>query len=106
MRRVKNYLPAFFLLTLWLFAGSRAAEIPGNGSTTGEEILKHARYLASDELMGRGIDTPGLAKARDYIAKEFRKYGLAPGGPGGAYLQRLEVDRQPIPIAPRPVPTP
>ena len=29
------------------------------------------QYLASDELEGRGIDTKGLDKAADYIAKQF-----------------------------------
>jgi len=91
MRRAKNNLLVSLLLLLWLFAGGRAAEIPGVGSATREAILKHARYLASDELMGRGVDTPGLAKARDYIVEEFRRYGLAPGGAGGAYVQGLEV---------------
>ena len=89
MRRAKNNLLVSLLLLLWLFAGARAAEI--SRAATGEAILKHARYLASDELMGRGVDTPGLAKARDYITEEFRRYGLAPGGAGGAYVQGLEV---------------
>ena len=56
-----------------------------------EELLGHARYLASDELMGRGVGTPGIDKARDYIVGEFKKYGLAPGGESGSYFQRLSV---------------
>ncbi|MGH7844620.1 MAG: M20/M25/M40 family metallo-hydrolase [Candidatus Binatia bacterium] len=56
-----------------------------------EELLGHVRYLASDELMGRGVGTPGIDMARDYIAGEFKKYGLAPGGGPGGYFQRLSV---------------
>src|SRR5581483_637887 len=37
-----------------------------------------------------GVDTPGIDMARDYIAAQFKKYGLAPGGTDG-YFQRLEV---------------
>lgn len=41
--------------------------------------------------MGRGVDTPGIALARDYIAREFQNYGLLPGGDNGRYFQRLDV---------------
>jgi hypothetical protein len=34
------------------------------------------RYLASDELEGRGVGTTGLDKAAQYIAEEFKKAGL------------------------------
>lgn len=34
------------------------------------------KYLASDELEGRGVGTKGLDKAADYIAAEFSKMGL------------------------------
>jgi hypothetical protein len=46
-----------------------------------ESFLKHVRYLASDELKGRGTGTPELDKAADYIAKEFKEARLqAPNG--------------------------
>jgi hypothetical protein len=54
-------------------------------------IKNHARYLASDELTGRGIDTPGITLARDYIAREFARYGLVAGGDNGTYFQNFEV---------------
>ncbi|MBI4490323.1 MAG: M20/M25/M40 family metallo-hydrolase, partial [Deltaproteobacteria bacterium] len=66
-------------------------EIPSPTPSTSDELVRHVRYLASDELMGRGVDTPGINMARDYIAQEFKKYGLVPGGENGTYLQRLEV---------------
>src|ERR671922_1511650 len=63
------------------------AEVP---SAT-DEILRHAKYLSSEELTGRGVDTPGIKLARDYIADEFAKYGLQPGGDAGSYLQGFDV---------------
>ncbi|MEO8493464.1 MAG: M20/M25/M40 family metallo-hydrolase [Planctomycetota bacterium] len=39
-------------------------------------LLKSVRYLASDDLEGRGIGTTGLDLAADYIAKEFDRAGL------------------------------
>lgn len=43
---------------------------------TPEELYKHVSYLASDELMGREIGSPGISAAEEYIAHEFEKYGL------------------------------
>lgn len=56
-----------------------------------EELLRHVQFLASDETTGRGVDTPGIKLARDYIAREFAKNGLQPGGDHGSYLQSFTV---------------
>jgi hypothetical protein len=45
-------------------------------------MLKDIEYLASDELAGRGLGTPGLDKAADYIARQFSDAGLQPCGDG------------------------
>jgi hypothetical protein len=39
-------------------------------------LADDARYLASDELEGRGLGTEGLDLAADYIAERFREAGL------------------------------
>ena len=75
---------AFLALSGWAF------ELPTLADRS-EAVLRHARYLASDELTGRGVDNPGIDLARDYIAAEFKKYGLAPGGQSGGFFQSLEV---------------
>ncbi|MFQ5686415.1 MAG: M20/M25/M40 family metallo-hydrolase [Candidatus Scalindua sp.] len=56
------------------------AQLPPVFSET--RMLKDIEYLASDELKGRGIGTPGLDKAADYIAKQFSDAGLQPCGDG------------------------
>ncbi|MHC4183370.1 MAG: M20/M25/M40 family metallo-hydrolase [Planctomycetota bacterium] len=45
-------------------------------------MLQDIEYLASDDLAGRGLGTPGLDKAADYIAKQFSDAGLQPCGDG------------------------
>ncbi len=52
-----------------------------------ERIRKDIFYLASDALEGRGPTTQGIELAADYIAAEFKKAGLHPGGVDGAYFQ-------------------
>ena len=39
-------------------------------------LLNDIKYLASDELEGRGIGTKGLNKAADYIKEQFKEAGL------------------------------
>jgi hypothetical protein len=41
----------------------------------------------SNQFSGRKSATPGERKTAEYIAAEFKKYGLQPAGEGGAYLQ-------------------
>ena len=56
-----------------------------------EELRAHVRWLSSDELEGRGTGTPSIDLAAEYIAREFARYGLEPGGEHGTYFQTFEV---------------
>jgi hypothetical protein len=49
------------------------------------------RYLADDALEGRLSGAPGEQCAAQYIASEFERIGLTPGGPGGSFLQPIEL---------------
>jgi len=46
-----------------------------------ERCLSDIRYLASPELGGRKVASPGLQAAAEYIAGEFAALGLQPAGP-------------------------
>ena len=49
-------------------------------------LLNDVKYLASDDLQGRGVDTEGINKAADFIRDEFQKAGLnVTEVKGGAY---------------------
>ncbi len=53
-------------------------------------ILSDIKYLASDELEGRGTGERGGELAADFIAEEFKKLSLRPGGDNGDYFQYFE----------------
>ena len=55
-----------------------------------DAILDHIKFLASDELRGRGNGTEGLERAADYIAAEFKEAGLRPVG-GSNWFQPFEL---------------
>lgn len=93
--RIKNFL-ATLLIGLTLGATATAltgwtAAIPPRAQEATSDLEQHAKYLASAKLTGRGVDTPGIKLARDYIAAEFAKYGLRPAGKSGGYLQPFDV---------------
>ncbi|MBU0617062.1 MAG: M28 family peptidase [Planctomycetes bacterium] len=60
---------------------------------TAEAYLAHVRYLASDELGGRLPGTPGSQAATEYIAEQFQKLGLKPGGVDDTYFQPFTIRR-------------
>ncbi len=41
-------------------------------------MMSTIKYLSSDELQGRGLGTPELDKAADFIANKFKEAGLKP----------------------------
>ena len=60
----------------------------------GKRWWAHVQFLASDELEGRLTGKEGYRKAADYVATQFKAYGLVPAGTKG-YFQpvRFEVQR-------------
>lgn len=49
-------------------------------------------YLAGDALAGRGSGTPQERQAAEYVAGELRRYGIAPAGDAGGYLQHVALE--------------
>ena len=57
-----------------------------------KRMMQDVTFLASEAMQGRGLGTPGLDKAADYIANEFKEMGLQPGGDSNSYFQRWSED--------------
>ena len=56
-----------------------------------QALLEHIKFLASDDLQGRGNGTAGLERAGDYIAEQFKAAGLTPAGSNGDWFQPFEL---------------
>lgn len=76
---------AAVMLSVSLAVGEKRP--PRSATITAEEIAAHIRFLASDALAGRRPGTEGAEKAADYIASEFRAYGLRPLGEQESFRQ-------------------
>ncbi len=64
---------------------------PTGGTTaeiTAADMYARIAFLASDELRGRDTPSPGLDTAAAWIAREFERLGLEPGGENGTFFQR------------------
>jgi hypothetical protein len=79
-----------FVLALGLALVARASAAPP-AEIPPEALLAHIRFLASDELKGRGNGTEGLDRAADYIARAFSAAGLSPAGAGGTWFQPFDL---------------
>jgi Zn-dependent M28 family amino/carboxypeptidase len=53
------------------------------------KIREAVQYLSSDELEGRGTGQKGGDAAADWIADQFKSYGLKPAGDSGTYFQQV-----------------
>lgn len=79
-------------LSALLFALAPAARLAADEVSESEKRLAESvRYLASDELEGRGLATRGINKAADYIAEQFRQIGLKTEVFEGSPFQQFEV---------------
>ncbi len=56
---------------------------------SGDKVRAHVKYLASDELQGRGVGTNGERLATRYIASQLKAEGVEPAGDNGTYFQRV-----------------
>jgi hypothetical protein len=64
----------------------RAAE-----SITPDYLRQGVFTIADDSMMGRGTPSPGLEMTAAWIASEFARFGLRPGGDDGGWQQRYPV---------------
>src|SRR3954454_2842877 len=52
---------------------------------TPNNLRADVAFLASDALQGRGTPSPGLDAAAEFVASQFRRAGLEPGGDDGYF---------------------
>lgn len=76
-------------LAILLAAAALLAEKTNAPKFDPEKIRAHVQYLASDELEGRGTGQPGGDLAADYIAAQFKSYGLKPAGENSTFFQSV-----------------
>ena len=61
---------------------------------TEDDIRRRIGIIADDSMLGRDTPSPGLEKTAAYVASQFERFGLRPGGGNGTYFQRYEISRR------------
>ena len=89
MRFRYRLLPLVLLATLAAAVHS-LAQTGAVSEVSESRYMAHVKYLASDDLGGRGNGTPGLERAADYIAEQFHAAGLEPGL-GSSWFQPFRI---------------
>ena len=80
---------AFLWLSVALLIAGAVAEEASVPKFDPEKIRAHVKYLASDELEGRGMNQKGGDLAAEYLRARFKDYGLQPAGENGTYFQSV-----------------
>ena len=83
-------LSTLYLNSLIAVAPTRSAATAVSDLSS-SRYFEHVKFLSSDEMKGRGDGTPELNRAADYIAKEFKNWGLRPMGDNNTYFQRFQL---------------
>lgn len=94
---MKLFKYSILLFIIILLSGGTGClkEKPASGLETGialSDIKSHIGFLAGDELKGRETGTAGEARAANYIADHFKRFGLIPLGDNNTYFQEFNVN--------------
>ncbi len=93
-RRTVLALIALFLFVNWVGGRSNAAALYADQSQgyDGMAAYEHTAALAGPDTQGRRFDMPDGEAAAEYIAQQFRAFGLQPAGQEGTYFQTRRRD--------------
>src|SRR4051812_2138228 len=75
---------------VWPDEGPRTwAPRPTEPAITANDLRTRLYQISDDSMRGRRIGELGNHKVTDYIASEFKRVGLKPGGDNGTWFQNL-----------------
>jgi hypothetical protein len=70
-------------------AATRAA-----ATITADDVARRIGIIADDSMLGRDTPSRGLELTAQYVADEFKRLGLKPGGDDGGWQQRYTITRR------------
>lgn len=84
---------AFLALVTPVMASAQSEAIKkAVGTITEADVRRRIEIIAHDSMGGRDTPSDGLEKTATWVAGEFKRLGLKPGGDQGAYIQRYEIN--------------
>jgi len=95
----RSLVVCLLVLPAVLTAQSPASVQRAVNSITPEDIRRRIAVIADDSMRGRDTPSPQLEEVAAWIAAEFRRFGLKPGGDSGTFLQRYGIVRKAVDTA-------
>lgn len=91
---MKKFSISLLLVFVSLLSMQAQSDLPSvaqkaMSSIDSEKIRATVKYLSDDKLEGRGTGQKGGDMAADWIATQFKSYGLVPAGDSGSYFQNI-----------------
>ena len=99
MRLVRSMIPMSALVVATSVAAQNGSPTHTEKGITPADVRARIAFLASDALRGRDTPSPGLETAAQYIANEFKSFGLQPMGDSGTFIQRYPYDKRTLTAA-------
>ena len=91
----RSYVAVLAVAVFPAIACSQRPSTPGRGESTITEALikRHVNVIADDSMLGRNTPSRGLEMTASYVAGQFKRLGLKPGGDSGSYIQRYQLTK-------------
>jgi hypothetical protein len=91
-----RFLPMLPLLAVAapLPAQTAATAARAAATITEADVAHRIGVIADDSMMGRDTPSRGLDLTARYVADQFRRFGLEPGGDDGTWFQRYPITRR------------
>ncbi len=75
-------------------AAEPAGPADAAATITASDVARRIGIVAHDSMLGRDTPSRGLELTAKYVADQFRRFGLRPGGENGGWLQRYPITRR------------
>ncbi len=94
MHRVLSLTLALGALPAMLGAQTSAPLSRAAATLTARDVAQRIGIIAADSMLGRDTPSRGLDLTAQYVADQFRAFGLKPGGDKGSWFQRYPITRR------------
>src|SRR3954452_9712691 len=94
MRRSALVVFVSILVARHLSGQTSSATTHAAGTIRARDVARRIGIIADDSMLGRDTPSRGLELTAEYVAGQFRSFGLAPGGDSSSWLQVYPVSRR------------
>ena len=88
MKKIQTLTAVAAALLSPVVVGAQTSAVESAAATiTQDDYAWRVGVIAHDSMQGRDTPSPGLDKTAQWIASEFRRFGLRGGGDDGGFIQ-------------------